>query len=139
MKINKKELLRSRRGVTITEVVIALTIIGIISSAALTTVMHSLRVETQSFTVIEAENAAENALACFRYAEDENEFTEALCKTGAYEKQDDGSLVLSEKGYTVTVRADYSENYFEYNAVNSDGVEIYSFYYPNVDSEGGVS
>ncbi len=136
MKSNTKLLLRSRRGVTITEVVVALVIIGIISSAALSLVMYSVNVEKDSFSVVEAKIAAENTLACFRYAENEDEFVEALSKTDSYETQDDGSLLLSGNGYTVTVKADYSENYFEYTAVKSNGEEIYSFSYPN-NYEGG--
>ncbi len=139
MQKNTKELLRSRRGVTITEVAIALVIIGIISAAALSVVMYSVNVEKQSFSVIQAENTAENALACFRYAETEEEFVEALCKTGAYEQQEDGSLILVSNGCTVTVRADYSQLYFEYNAVNADGEQIYSFRYPHSNVEGGAS
>lgn len=135
---NVHNILRSRRGITITEVTITLVIIGIISAAALSVVLYSVNVEKNSFSVIEAENAAENALACFRFAETEEEFVEALGKTGAYEKQGDGSYIFIGNGCTVTVRADYSQHYFEYNAVNANGEKIYSFRYPKSTLEGGT-
>lgn len=130
---------RSRKGITITEVAVALVIIGIISSAALSLVMYSVNVERESFAIVEAENIADNALACFRYAEDYEEFCTVLQKTGDFEIQDDDSLLLNGNGYTVTIKPDYENNYFEYNAVNQDGEEIYSFRYPNVVLEGGLN
>lgn len=139
MKKKRLSPLRPRRGITITEVTIALVIISIISAAALSVVMYSVNVEKQAFSVINAKTAAENTLACFRYAETQEEFAQALEKTGAYEQQPDGSWVLSDNGCTVTVKADFTQRYFEYSAVNADGEQIYAFRYPRETVEGGVS
>ena len=68
-----------------------------------------------------------------------DEFVEALCKTGAYEVQEDGSLLLTGNGYTVTVRADYTACCFDYTAVQADGRPIYSFRYPYDGAEGGAA
>lgn len=133
-----KDVLCSRRGVTITEVTVALVIISIISAAALSLVMYSVNVEKQSFATLEAQNAAENTLACFRYAQNREEFIEALGKTGPYLEQEDGSFRMVANGCTVTVKVDYGKYYVEYSAVNADGEPIYSFCYPHSRSQGGA-
>lgn len=60
--------LHSRKGVGITEVVIALAIIAIISAFTLTLIVMSIGVENKSVAAIEVKNAAENAMECFRFA-----------------------------------------------------------------------
>lgn len=130
MKNCTKALLRSRRGITMVEVVVGLVIISIISISALSLILRSVNVEKQSFSVIEAEYAAENTLACFRYAQTQEEFVQAMCQTAPYELQEDGSLLLARNGCTVTVLADYATRSFAYTAVDPNGVVIYSFHYP---------
>ena len=62
--------LHSRKGVGITEVVIALAIIAIISAFTLTLIVMSTGVENKSVAAMEVKNAAENAMECFRFARD---------------------------------------------------------------------
>ena len=121
MKVN----IRSRRGISIVEVVIALVIITIISASALSMIMMSVEVERKSVMAVEVENCAENAIECFRYADDEGEFLTCLQKTGSFTKEEDGSFVLRASGYTVTITPENDE--FAFTAVSTGGVEICAF------------
>jgi prepilin-type N-terminal cleavage/methylation domain-containing protein len=60
--------IRSRKGVTIIEVVIALAIITIISAATLSLIVMSEGVETKAENAFIVKNSAENAIECFRFA-----------------------------------------------------------------------
>ena len=58
----------SRRGFTVLEVVIALTVITIVSASAFALIHSHIKLEQQSIQSIEATNIAENAIECFRFA-----------------------------------------------------------------------
>ncbi len=114
----------TRRGISIVEVTIALVIISILSIAALSMIQVSVNVEQKTMIALEATNAGENAVECFRYAETDEEFLECLLLTGDYVERD-GNYVLYGDTYTVTVRPE--GNQLDYSAVNADGEEIYAF------------
>ena len=59
----------SRRGFTVAEVVIALTVIVIVSGASMSLVAMQANNEAKAVATIEATNIAENAIECFRYAQ----------------------------------------------------------------------
>ena len=115
---------RSRRGISLVEVVVALTVIAIISSAALSLVISSARVDANSLRSTQVMMAAENALECYRFAESKEEFAALLEKTGDY-KGSDGVFVLTEKSYTITVN--YTDTQLTFSATDSDGKEIYKY------------
>ena len=68
----RKTHISSRRGFTVLEVVIALTVIVIVSASAFALIHSHIKLEQQSIQSIEATNIAENAIECFRYAKDED-------------------------------------------------------------------
>ena len=115
---------RSRRGISLVEVVVALTVITIISAAALSLVISSARVDANSLRSTQVMMAAENALECYRFAESKEEFAALLEKTGDY-KGSDGVFVLTEKSYTITVN--YTDTQLTFSATDSDGKEIYKY------------
>lgn len=89
----RKAHISSRRGFTVLEVVIALTVITIVSASAFALIHSHLKLEKQSVQSIEATNIAENAIECFRFAKDEAEFKiayEAVVRT------EDLQITLSE-------------------------------------------
>ncbi len=122
MKVNNS----SRRGVSIVEVVVALVIITVISASALSMIMMSVSLEQRALTAQEVAASAENAVECFRYAADNEEFLECLQMTGDF-TDESGSFVLRAKSYTVTIRP--GTNQFEYSAVKANGEEICAFTY----------
>ena len=115
---------RSRRGISLVEVVVALTVITIISAAALSLVISSARVDANSLRSTQIMMAAENALECYRFAKSAEEFAALLEKTGDY-KGSDGVFVLTEKSYTITVN--YTDAQLTFSAADSDGKEIYKY------------
>ena len=118
---------RSRRGISLVEVVVALTVIAIISSAALSLVISSARVDANSLRSTQVMMAAENVLECYRFAESEGDFADLLQKTGDYTKEPEaiGTYFLAEKSYVITVS--YSAEKLIFSAADSDGKEIYKY------------
>ena len=115
---------RSRRGISLVEVVVALAVITIISAAALSLVISSARVDANSLRSTQVMMAAENVLECYRFAENDGDFADLLQKTGDY-KGSDGVFVLTEKSYTITVN--YTGTKLTFSATDGDGEEIYSY------------
>lgn len=121
-----KQNMASRKGVSIVEVVVALVIITIISASALSMMMMSVKVERSALTALEVENTAEDAVDCFRFAENNQVFLECLQMTGDF-TEEDGSFILRADAYTVTITP--GTNQFEYSAVGLNGEEICAFTY----------
>ena len=93
----------ARRGFSVAEVIVALTVIVIVSAAAVVLIAAQIRADAKATRAFAATNMAENAIECFRYACDtaENEgeiraaFESAFEKDGGgigcgYEKNDSG-------------------------------------------------
>lgn len=70
----------TRKGVTIMEMVIALTVITIISGAALSIILSSIKVESRSAQIVEVTNLVESSIECFQYSDNDNEFLDLLHK-----------------------------------------------------------
>ena len=115
---------RSRRGISLVEVVVALAVITIISAAALSLVISSARVDANSLRSTQVMIAAENSLECYRFAGSDEEFAALLEKTGDYKKVD-GAYVMTEKAYVITVN--YTNTRLTFRATDGDGEEIYSY------------
>lgn len=115
---------RSRRGISLVEVAVALAVITIISAAALSLVISSAKVDANSLRTTQVMMHAENALECFRFADSKDDFLELMKKTGNY-YDEDGRYLLSEKNYVVTVT--YNEKVLTFKAVDDSGEEIYAY------------
>lgn len=135
-KVNKSGL-RSRKGMSVAEVAVALAVISIISGAAVSMAMHSVKVEANFVAVTQTKSSAESVLECFRFADSEEVFAQALQKLGAFEfKPEENAYVLEGKSVTVTVKASFSPKKLEYTAAKNSGETIYSYTFP---VEGGAS
>lgn len=111
------------RGFTVAEVVVALTIIVIVSGASMTLIAMQARNEVRAVQTIEATNIAENAIECFRYAPEDFKNT---FKQSGYILAGDGT---AENPYTVTkdgvtVNIKIVGNKIEINAINAKGDTI---------------
>ena len=91
----------SRRGFTVAEVAVALAVIVIISGATLIFVASQAKVEARTVHTIEATNIAENAIECFRYSNDVDEFEKTM---PGLEKSADGIYTVTKNGLTVYIR-----------------------------------
>ena len=135
----------NKRGFTIVEVVIALTVIVIVSAAGMMMVQSQIKSEQKISQVIEATNIAENAIECFRFAvnnpsvEQEDgtyvndtvgAFEETFAKTNYILVEEDGKYRVYEGGLIVeiTVTITQAENKIDISAVNSNDETILEKY-----------
>jgi type II secretory pathway pseudopilin PulG len=131
-KLFKLENNRRRRGISLVETVVALTIITLISAATVGLTLSSVRTETKAWDETVIYNHAESAVECFRYAEGQGELAPMETLLGrldnGYKKTDNG-YVLEKSNYTITVTADFDASMLTFSAVSSDGEVIYEFTY----------
>ena len=114
-----KRLLRDRRGVSIAEVVVAMTMVLIITGAAISVQISSTRADVAYRHKYQALNACENAVSCVRFAGNSSEtLAEALGKAGFV--TDNGVFTHKSGDYEVVVA--YEEERY---VVRYDGEIIY--------------
>ena len=106
----RKTHISSHSGFTVLEVVIALTVIVIVSASAFALIHSHIKLEHDSIQRIEATNIAENAIECFRFAKDEAEFKiayEAVVRT------EDLQITLSETNAENSIIYEYTDGALE--------------------------
>ena len=116
---------KSSRGFTVAEVVVALTIIVLVSGASLMTIAVQARVEAKTAQTFEATNIAENAIECFIYSGgDVVTFEEAFKKSGyaLTGEQNSGSYTVTEGSVRANIKID--GNKIEIDAENANGDTI---------------
>ena len=129
----------TRKGFSLLEALVSLTVVVIVSIATVSLMLTSARLDGENMRSFEAHNQAENAVECFRFAEDQDEFLEAFAKslqTPVEEGEElpkfeeiEGQNVFSQNGYVVTFTAlNFAGHNFAYTA-SENGVEIYTFIY----------
>lgn len=97
----------NKKGMTILETVIALAVIGIISFAAVGFINGFSKISVKTLDENNATLFAENALECFKFADSDNEFENALKDIASISKREDGGYVYTSGAYTVVVTATY--------------------------------
>ena len=116
---------------SLVEVVVALAVIAIISSAAFSLVLSSANLEADAVRTTAVSAAADDVLDCFRYADNNGEFFEAISKLDEYQNTGDGQYVLNKPNYTVYVNVE--DNKLSFNAYKTrdgeTGELIYSYEY----------
>ena len=120
-----------RKGFSLVEVIVALAVIAIISTAAFSLVLSSAKLEADAVRTTAVSAAADDVLDCFRYADSNEEFFAAICKLDEYQTTDDGQYVLNKPNYTVYVNVEGDE--LSFNAYKTrdgeTGELIYSYQY----------
>lgn len=141
----KKIIKNPRKGVTIVELIIALSIISIVTVAAITMMNSSIKIETRAASIIEANKTAESIVEIFRYSDNETEF-ENLCKEffqiselpeSSFDNKQYKRYTINRGGYSIIIDYYYtihtiSENEeinigckIKIDAKRSDGKTIY--------------
>lgn len=115
-KIIKKP--RNRRGFSLVEVVVALTVIVIMSGAAITLINTHTDVQVRTIQTTEAANIAENAIECFRFAKDTGEFKTSLEKTTVSLEGENGNYKVIKNGVTVII--EITDNTIKVSAQNKN-------------------
>ena len=118
--------IRSRKGITMTEVIVAMAMVVIVTGAAISLVVASVQFDAKYESQTAALNAAESAVECVRFASTVNDLHKEdgagyLDKLGfdkvetipedveadsGYELKGNNSVKIWVKGYTVTVTFD---------------------------------
>ena len=112
----------SRKGISLVEVVVALTIISIISVAAFSLIMSSMDLENNIMRDVEISASADDVLDCFMFAKTEAEFAEGMRALG-YMSSATGTYRLEKGCYEIVVT--YSEKSVKFLAWDvSSGVDI---------------
>ena len=119
---------RRRAGFSLMEAVIALAVIAAVSAATLTLIFSSVRIETEAFRSLHIHNEAKNAVECFRYADTEAEFENAIQKTGTYTV--DGDVYMRKgDGYTVYLRVNFTDGTLAVETVDAAGETLGTYSY----------
>ena len=124
-------MISSRRGISLVEVIVALAVITIISAAAFSLMIYSSRAEADAVRTTSISAAADDVLECFRYAENDAEFFEAIAKLDEYDRVEEGRYVLNKPTYTLYLNIDNDKLSFSaHKAENGEiGDLIYSYEY----------
>lgn len=118
-----KQCKRRRRGITMVETVVAMTVIVIISIAALTAISATANVNARDQASFQARIDARNALEVFRYATSQTEFDERMIfQFKPMTKSDDGKSYTVDYGWCVlTITADVEASRFAARTVENKG------------------
>lgn len=104
-KINSK---RTKKGFTIVELVVAMAVIVIVSTTAISLVSFQNRNYLRTTQTLTATNMAENAIECFRWAGgNEDVFVNAYSKTlpdGTSLTGDGGTYTVEANGMNITIQ-----------------------------------
>ena len=82
MKKLLKKLLRDRRGISMTEVVVAMALVVIVTGAAISVLIASMQFDAKYKAQTHAQNACESAVECIRFADTQSELEPLLVKAG---------------------------------------------------------
>lgn len=118
-----KQCKRRRRGITMVETVVAMTVIVIISIAALTAISATANVNARDQASFQARTDARNALEVFRYASNADDFKDnmAFQFKPATPSADKTTYTVDYGWCTLTVTADFVQSRFTARAVNNKG------------------
>ena len=105
-KINPK----SKRGISLMEVVIAIFIIVLVSLASTTLTLSSIKQEKLYSRNVDIAITAENTIECFNFTNDFDSLLALLKELDAYEKVEDDKIALVKENYFFEIVTDYSAN-----------------------------
>ena len=127
-----KKLLSDRKGISITEVVVAMAMVLLITGAALTLLVASMKSDAKYLAKSTALNACENAVECVRFADDTYTLTTALSRVGFQKTVDPADpngyftkFFLTSGDHTVRVNVSTNAEFEIYVVVYNDS-EIYT-------------
>ena len=125
-----------KKGVTLLETVIAIALLAIISVVAVSVSVSSIKSEEKNIQAMEISFIAENAIECFRFADNNTDFINALRKTTDEnhpftpdKEGDENKYYYQKSAYKVVIVADYGTNTIQITAEDKNGNEIYSLSY----------
>lgn len=118
-----------KKGVSILETAIALTVITIISASVITLIIASVKTENKNYNSLYISSYAESSVECFRFADSSDELFELLKKTDAEYARTDNVFTLDKGQYILTVTVDFESGVLDLLANDPDGKELYALSY----------
>jgi len=97
-----RKLLRDRKGITMTEVIIAMAAVILVSGAAISLLIASVQFDSKYDSQTRALNACESAVHCLRFTDEESELEGYLVRLGFY-KEAEGVFALADCDTAVEV------------------------------------
>lgn len=120
-----KRLLRNRKGISIAEVIVAMSMLLIITGAAMSVQIASSRADAIYRNQYNALNACENAAECVRFANGDEELLKGtLGKAGFTEAVGAYTLTCGDRVVKVTVEAEHETEKY---VVTCDDEIIYEY------------
>ena len=125
--------LKKKRGISLLEAVICLTVITLVSTAFVSIAMIFSKEEIQNTTHLQAISYSESIVECFRYCESNEDMENALTlldgsfvKVESDEKDTDSASYRLEKkaGYVINVTTSFAQNKLEIQVADNNGNEI---------------
>ena len=128
-----KRLLRDRKGVSITEIVVAMAVVLMITGAAISVVLASAKADATYNNKYRALTACENAAECIRYSQGNESLLKNALKEAGFTIPIDASPFLEIGDDSIVVYRDLKDGFY---MVVYNGEEIYKSQYKRVQSEG---
>lgn len=124
-----RKLLRDRKGISMTEVVVAMALVVIVTGAAISVLVASAQFDAKYRAQTQVLNACENAAECIRFAETPDMLAELLKEAGFEPIEEEETqkfpYTFERGGATVTVEHSTRETNIDRYVVIFDGEEIY--------------
>lgn len=125
---------RNKRGVSLAEAAIAITVITIVSVAALSTILFSINAQQRVINETEAQNFAASVFESFKAADTAEKFeanvsfSEGLTPTNTQKDDSTGTVAYSytsdRHAFGATVRINYSTGDLDLKVFDEDGGSI---------------
>ena len=119
--------LKNKKGISLAETIVAISLLTIISIVIMTISVYSVKNEMKNVRNMEIGNLSENAIECFSYSANEEEFFSLLQKTNADYSLENHVFTLQKQ--TFTLKLSLSGDLLQISAFDNDNEQIYSLNY----------
>ena len=121
--------LKSKKGVSLIETVIAIAVLVILSAFVTTISVYSVGAEAKNARDMEIASESENVLECFEFSSDIDEMFSLLKKTDDEYVKSENTISLNKSNYGITIIVADDFSSISLNAVAKDGNVICQYEY----------
>ena len=130
--------LKDKRGVSMAEMIIAMTIITLVTAAAMTIMISSLRTTNRDFSEAEDQNFTSNAVACFTAANSAGDFAKKLISIGYNLISGEDQLEATDQGVYVFDLENGHVGQFIVSFIPGNNASLNGGVYENADDLGSI-
>jgi len=114
---------KSKRGISLVEVIVAIVVITIISVSATTVILSSSKNDQTNLRTTQIALTSKSVVDCFRFADDLEEFCNTLKKVDDF-NTDNATITLNKETFSLTIEADFTERKVTITALDNKGKEL---------------